>query len=177
MQLRFGSSDYGSGTGNPVGEKPQKQGENPSENVEHPGPAPPKVAQGQSSSSPNKDSNAGQNEKPKPTSSSPTPPTGKREFSTSARRLKESKEPAVEQAYQNKPSKNEVKGAKPKILNENPPSGDQESQDVKEHNEDMKNRAEQAHEQVSNEDADKDKVPASFWKGKEQSTVRVCRPC
>lgn len=164
-QVRFATSDYGSGKGNPAGEKPQKQGENPSENVEHPGPAPPKVAQGKSSSSPNKDSNAGQNENPKPTSSSPTPPTGKREFSTSARQLKESKEPAVEQAKQNEPSKSEVKGAQPKILNANPPSGGEESQEVKEHNEDMKKRAEQAHEQVSNEDAEKDKVPASFWKG------------
>ncbi|KAL6711201.1 hypothetical protein ACN47E_005732 [Coniothyrium glycines] len=165
MQARFATQDYGSGDGNPVGEKPQQQGENPSENIEHPGPPPPKVAQGQSSSSPNKDSNAGQNEKPKPTSSSPTPPTGKREFSTFARRLKEVKEPAVEQAQKNKPSKNEVKGAQPKILNANPPSPEEESQEVKQHNEDMKHRAEQAHEQVSNEDAEKDKVPRSFWKG------------
>lgn len=174
LQVRFATSDYGSGDGNPAGEQPQKQGENLSENVEHPGPPPPKVAQGQSSSSPNKDSNAGQNEGPKPTSSSPTPPTGKREFSTSARQLKESKEPAVQQGKQNEPSKNEVKGAKPKILNASPPSGSEESQEVKEHNEDMKNRAEKAHEQVSNEDADKDKVPASFWKGKALLKHDVC---
>lgn len=170
-QVRFATSDYGSGKGNPAGEKPQQQGENPSENVEHPGPPPPKVAQGQSSSSPNKDSNVGQNDKTKPTSSSPVPPTGKREFSTSAYQLKESKEPAVEQAKQNQPSKSEVKGAKPKILNANPPSGSEQSQEVKEHNEDMKRRAEQAHEQVSNEDAEKDKVPASFWKGKAQQKL------
>jgi hypothetical protein len=29
----------------------------------------------------------------------------------------------------------------------------------------MDNRAEQAHEKVDNEEAEKDKVPASFWKG------------
>jgi hypothetical protein len=165
MQVRFATQDYGSGEGNPAGEKPEKQGANPSENIEHPGPPPPKVAQGKSSSSPDKDSNSGQNEKPKPTSSSPTPPSGKREFSTSARQLKEQKEPAVEQAKQNEPSKSEVKGAKPKILNENPPKGDEQSDDVKSHNKDMENRAEQAYEQVSNEDAEKDKVPDSFWKG------------
>lgn len=170
MQVRFATQDYGSGEGNPAGESPQKQGENPSENLEHPGPPPPKVAQGQSSSSPNKDSNSNQNNTPKPTSSSPAPSTdkgssGKREFSTSARQMKDSKEPAVDQAKQNEPSPNEVKGAKPKILNANPPAAGEEPQDVKEHNEDMNNRAEQAHERVSNEDTEKDKVPQSFWKG------------
>ncbi|RMZ71655.1 conserved serine-rich [Pyrenophora seminiperda CCB06] len=131
---------------------------------------PPKVAQGQSSSSPNKDSNANQNDSPKPTSESPAPSTskgssGKREFSTFARRMKEDKEPAVSQGKHNEPSPSEVKGAKPKILNENPPAAGEESEEVRKHNEDMSNRAEQAHERVSNEDAEKDKVPASFWKG------------
>jgi hypothetical protein len=170
VQVRFATSDYGSGKGNPAGETPEKQGANPSENLEHPGPAPPKVAQGQSSSSPNKDNNSNQNESPKPTSESPAPSSnkgssGKREFSTSARQMKETKEPAVKQGQDNKPSPNEVKGAKPKILNENPPAPGEEPQDVKEHNRDMDNRAEQAHEKVSNEDAEKDKVPGGFWKG------------
>jgi hypothetical protein len=56
QQVRWGTSDYGSGTGNPAGEKPEKQGANPSEGLEHPGPAPPDVAKGKSSSSPNEDS-------------------------------------------------------------------------------------------------------------------------
>jgi hypothetical protein len=168
VQVRFATSDYGSGKGNPAGESPEKQGQNPSENLEHPGPAPPKVAQGQSSSSPNKDGNSNQNESPKPSSESPAPSSnksGKREFSTFARQMKESKEPAVKQGQDNKPSPNEVKGAKPKILNENPPAPEEESEDVKQHNKDMDNRAEQAHEKVDNEEAEKDKVPASFWKG------------
>jgi hypothetical protein len=170
VQVRFATSDYGSGKGNPAGETPEKQGANPSENLEHPGPPPPKVAQGQSSSSPNKDSNTNQNDSPQPTSESPAPSSskgssGKREFSTSARQLKENKEPAVKQGQENEPSPNEVKGAQPKILNENPPSPEEESQDVKEHNKDMDNRAEQAHEKVSNKDAEKDKVPGGFWKG------------
>jgi len=170
VQVRFATQDYGSGEGNPAGESPQKQGENPSENLEHPGPPPPKVAQGQSSSSPNKDSNSNQNDSPKPTSESPAPSTnkgssGKREFSTFARQMKDNKEPTIDQGKHNEPSPNEVKGAQPKILNENPPSAGEESQEVKEHNEDMSNRAEQAHERVSNEDAEKDKVPSGFWKG------------
>ncbi|KAL1799798.1 hypothetical protein ACET3X_000140 [Alternaria dauci] len=168
VQARFATSDYGSGKGNPAGETPEKQGANPSENLEHPGPAPPKVAQGQSSSSPNKDSNSNQNDSPKPTSESPAPSSnksGKREFSTFARQMKENKEPAVKQGQENKPDPNQVKGAKPKILNENPPAPEEESEDVKQHNRDMDNRAEQAHEKVDNKDAEKDKVPASFWKG------------
>ena len=171
MQVRFATQDYGSGQGNPAGESPQKQGQNPSENLEHPGPEPPSVAKGKSSSSPNKDSNANENDSPKPTSGSPAPSSnqgssGQRKFSTWARRMQASKEPAVQQGQQNKPDPSEVKGAKPKILNDNPPAAGEESEDVKKHNKDMSNRAEQAHERVSNEEADKDKVPSSFWKGK-----------
>ncbi|KAG9562803.1 hypothetical protein KCU79_g6138, partial [Aureobasidium melanogenum] len=43
---RFASQDYGSGSGDPKGEKPQEQGANPSADKEHPGPPPPKVGQG-----------------------------------------------------------------------------------------------------------------------------------
>ena len=44
VQTRFASGDYGSGTGDPKGEKPQEQGPNPSEKLEHPGPPPPKTS-------------------------------------------------------------------------------------------------------------------------------------
>jgi hypothetical protein len=53
QQIRWGTTDYGSGSGDPAAEKPEKQGANRSESVEHPGPAAPDVAKGQSSSSPN----------------------------------------------------------------------------------------------------------------------------
>lgn len=180
VQVRFATQDYGSGQGNPVGEAPQKQGENPSENLEHPGPEPPSVAKGKSSSSPNKDSNAGQNDSPQPTSQSPAPSSsngssGQRKFSTWSRRMQDSKEPAVKQGQQNEPDASEVKGAKPKILNENPPAAGNESEEVRKHNEDMSNRAEQAHERVSNEEAKKDKVPVSFWKG--TSLISPCIEC
>lgn len=171
VQVRFGTSDYGSGEGNPAGEKPEKQGQNASENLEHPGPPPPKVAEGKSSSSPNEERSSSSNNatQSSPSSSSSSSskgsPCGKREFSTSARRWADSKEPAVKQGQQNKPSAGEVKDAKPKILKENPPTKENESEDVKQHNEEMDNRAEQAHEKVANEDAGKDKVPDGFWKG------------
>ena len=69
-QVRFATQDYGSGDGNPAGEKPQQQGQNLSEGIEHPGPPPPKVAKGRSSSSPNEDSDSS----PKGSSSSPSAP-------------------------------------------------------------------------------------------------------
>ncbi|OJD39799.1 conserved serine-rich protein [Diplodia corticola] len=57
-----------------------------------------------------------------------------------------------------------VKGAEPKILNENPPS--EQDPEVQQHNKEMEQRAERAETKISNEDAEKDKVPASFWSGK-----------
>ncbi|KAJ4322809.1 hypothetical protein N0V94_002190 [Neodidymelliopsis sp. IMI 364377] len=145
-QVRFATQDYGSGEGNPAGEKPQAQGQNPSENIEHPGPPPPKVAQGKSSSSPNEDSGSS---------------SGKSSSSSSTSK-------SAEQSQSNDgASKTGGGGGKsspqPKILNENPPAAD--SEDVKQHNQEMDQRAEKAHEQVSNEDTEKDKVSKSFWAG------------
>ncbi|KAJ4378092.1 hypothetical protein N0V83_000924 [Neocucurbitaria cava] len=167
LQVRFATGDYGSPEGNPAGEKAQKQGQNASENLEHPGPPPPKVAEGKSSSSPNSDDkSSGDNSSPKSSSSSSSKgsSSGKREFSTSTRRWA-GEEPAVKQGQANKPSKSDQKKAEPKILNENPPAKGEEAEDVKKHNKEMDNRAEQAHEKVANEDAAKDKVPSGFWKG------------
>lgn len=147
-QVRFATQDYGSGEGNPAGEKPQQQGQNPSENIEHPGPPPPKVAQGKSSSSPNEDSS-------KSSSSSQSKPAQQSQSNDGA-----SKTGAGDGKS--------VNGAQPKILNENPPATD--SEDVKQHNEEMDQRAEKAYEQVSNEDAEKDKVSKSFWAGKSNTS-------
>jgi hypothetical protein len=138
-QVRFATQDYGSGDGNPAGEKPQQQGASNSESLEHPGPPPPKVARGKSSSSPNEDS-------------------GSSSTSSSSGKQSQSNDGASKSG-----DGQSVKGARPKILNENPPAT--ESADVKQHNEEMKHRAEKAHEQVSNEDAEQDKVPKSFWAG------------
>jgi len=145
-QVRFATQDYGSGEGNPAGEKPQQQGQNPSESLEHPGPAPPKVAKGQSSSSPNEDSGSSSSK-----SSSSSKPSEQ----------SQSNDGASKTGGGNGKS---VNGAQPKILNANPPAT--ESEEVKEHNKEMDQRAEKAHKQVSNEEAEKDKVPKSFWAGK-----------
>jgi hypothetical protein len=64
---------------------------------------------------------------------------------------------------QKKPKSTE--GLEPKILNESPPTGEEEPADVKHHNEEFKQRAERAHESVSNEDAERDKVSPKFWSG------------
>jgi hypothetical protein len=139
QQVRFATQDYGSGAGNPAGEKPEKQGQNPSEHLEHPGPPPPKVAQGKSSSSPDQDSSSSQGSQQKSSASQSQSNDGA--------------------------SKSSNKGAQPKILNENPPTKEQ-NEDVRKHNEAMEHRTEKAHQQVSNEDAKNDKVPKKFWAGK-----------
>ena len=154
-QVRFATQDYGSGDGNPAGEKPQQQGKNPSEDIEHPGPAPPKVARGQSSSSPNDDSSGSSSDK---SSSSSESKPGQQS---------QSNDGASKTGSGNGKS---VNGAQPKILNETTPAT--ESEDVKQHNEEMEQRAETAHEQVDKEGAEKDKVSKSFWAGKSR---RICR--
>lgn len=50
VNRRLASQDYGSGDGDPKGEKPQQQGKNPSEHLEHPGPPPPSTPGGGSGS-------------------------------------------------------------------------------------------------------------------------------
>lgn len=134
--------DYGSGDGNPAAEKPQQQGKAGREDLEHPGPPPPKV---------------GQNNKTSP--DSPSPSSSKSSSSGSKSSSKKSESGSTDKDVKGK------KGAQPKILNENPPKGKDVPEDVKQHNKEMENRSEKAHEQVSNEDAEKDKVSKSFWKG------------
>ncbi|KAF2267907.1 hypothetical protein CC78DRAFT_576446 [Lojkania enalia] len=136
-QGRYASQDYGSGQGNPAGEKPQHQGKNPSEELEHPGPPPPKVGGAKSLSPDEKEPNKSQ-------ATSNTKSGGSGQSRSGGRSTR-------------------VKGAQPKILNENPPG--EHDQSVREHNEEMDHRAERAHEQVSNKDAEKDKVPAGYWQG------------
>lgn len=127
--------DYGSGEGNPAGENPQQQGKRGREDLEHPGPPAPKVGQGNKSSSSSSQS------------SSSSKSSNKASGSETSKDVKG------------------VKGAQPKILNENPPKGEDAPEAVKQHNREVDERAEKAHEQVSNEDAEKDKVPKSFWSG------------
>lgn len=135
--------DYGSGDGNPAGENPQQQGKRGREDLEHPGPPPPKV---------------GQNNKTSPDASSSQSSSGS-SSSKSSEGNKQSDAAATDKDVKG------VKGAQPKILNENPPSGENAPEDVKQHNREVDQRAERANEQVSNEDTEKDKVSKKFWAG------------
>ena len=141
QQVRFATSDYGSGAGNPAGETPEKQGKNRSEHLEHPGPPPPKVAEGKSSSSPNEDSSSGSSSQQKSS-------------------------PASESQSNDGSSKSSKQGAQPKILNERAPPKEEQSEDVRRHNEEMEQRTEKKNQQASKEDDTKDKVPKEFWAGK-----------
>ena len=131
LQVRFATQDYGSGDGNPAGENPQAQGKNSRGDLEHPGPAPPKVAKNSGEQS--KSASSSQSK----SSGSSSDKASKSEGSSSGNKG--------------------TKGAQPKILNVNPPSGEEQDADVRQHNEEMDSRAEKAHSQVENKDAYKDK--------------------
>ncbi|KAF2473166.1 uncharacterized protein BDR25DRAFT_129351 [Lindgomyces ingoldianus] len=136
IQTRFASQDYGSGAGDPVGEKPQEQGKSKAtENIEHPGPPPPP--------------NVGKSKSPSSNEQSSQSQSSGRSEGKSGGGVRGSNK--------------EVKGSQPKILNESPPGKYDEG--VRQHNEEMDQRAERAHEQISNEDAQKGKVPPGFWAG------------
>jgi hypothetical protein len=160
VQRRFASQGYGDGEGSPVGGKPQDQGANPSADKEHPGPPPPKAGEG-SGSSPTKGTADGHS---KPKQDITGSNTQKRSFSTLRSMW-------ADQKQESKPR--DTKGLKPTILNESPPAKEDESEDVKKHNEDMANRHEKAHEQIKNEDAEKDKVGPGFWTG---MLILICVP-
>ncbi|KAF4547093.1 Hypothetical protein D9617_59g026320 [Elsinoe fawcettii] len=151
---RFASSDYGSPTGGPISENPKDQGPNPSADKEHPGPPPPKVGQNTGASGTKKGAD-GHNSPNAQSDVRPSvgnePTQGKKSFSTMTVRRAEATQ-----------TKN---GAQPKILSESPPLDSEAAEDVKRHNAEMENRAERAAEGVSSNDAQKDKVPKSFWKG------------
>ncbi|ORX97237.1 hypothetical protein BCR34DRAFT_524424 [Clohesyomyces aquaticus] len=142
IQMRFASSDYGSGSGDPKGETPQEQGKsNATEDLEHPGPKAPNVGQDQPAS--------GEQSSYSQSSSDNSKSGGGENSNSSAEKSKSSGDGKS------------VKGSKPKILNESPPA--EPSEDVKQHNREMDNRADKAHEKIPNEGGDK--VAPSYWKG------------
>jgi hypothetical protein len=159
-QVRFATQDYGSGEGNPAGESPEKQGKNPSEHIEHPGPPAPKVAQGKS---PSPDESGSSSSDSQGTGESGVGPGG------SGGKTGTAGGDGASEAGNDAGSK--VNGAQPKILNENPPGEQDES--VRQHNAEMEQRAEKAYEQVSNEDAKKDKAPPGFWSGEFEAAISL----
>lgn len=131
----YASQDYGSGTGDPKGEDPLNQGPNPSADVEHPGPPPPSAGQG-SGSGPTKGTSGGHNSGDSP--SAPGSGQGQKNDGGSG---------------------SSGKGAQPKILRDTLPA--EPDEDVKQHNREMSQRADRAHEKAE----DNVKVPKGYWSG------------
>lgn len=119
------SSSYGGGEGDPKGENPQKQGSNPSADLEHPGPPPPKAGQG-TGGGPTKAHGGGQNTQENESSSG--------------------------QSKGSSGSSGGVSGSsQPKILGEN---NFEHSEDVRAHNEDMKKRHDRPVEHAEDDGSD-----------------------
>lgn len=148
--VRWATQDYGSGKGDPKGEKPQDQGANPSADKEHPGAPPPKEGHG-SGGSPTKGTSDGHN------TGSAKQAQQKRQFST----LLYFRQYSTEREMMATDRPKSTKGLKPKIHNEQAPKDHEQSEDVKEHNQDMEERSDRAHEQIQG----KEKVDPKFWSG------------
>ncbi|KAK7177564.1 hypothetical protein PSPO01_16390 [Paraphaeosphaeria sporulosa] len=145
VQARLAHQDYGSGKGNPASEKPQLQGKTPRENLECPGSPPPKVAHSQWSHSPN----ATQYPPSSGRSPSQTSPSSSEESNKSAVSRGQQSRPndgATKQGSRNEEDEQSIKGAQSKIQDDNPPTGNR-NEDVRQHNAEMEQRAERAHEQ------------------------------
>jgi hypothetical protein len=147
--VRWATQDYGSGQGNPKGEKSQDQGANPSADKEHPGAPPPKEGEG-SGGSPTKGTSDGHN-----TGSAKQAQPQKRGYSTM-------RQFSTGNSLWAKGKPKSTDGLKPKILDESPPSKGEESSEVKKHNEEMEGRSDRAHEQI---DGNKEEVDPQFWSG------------
>jgi len=130
FQTRLATQDYGSGDGNPVGETPQNQGKNAAtRSVEHPGADAPNTGSSSSSSSKGEATES---------QSSNTPSSSK-----------DGGNEAGDSGVGNQQKKKETKGAQPKIHSQNKP--DTESEDVKKHNEEMRNRHDKPKQQIPEE--------------------------
>lgn len=145
---RWGTSDYGSGNGDPKGEKPQDQGANPSADMEHPGAPPPKEGEG-SGSSPTKGTSEGHN-------------TG------SAKQAQQKRQFSTMRVLQSKDKPKSTEGLKPKILDESAPKEGEQGEDVKKHNKEMEGRSDRAKEQIAGEEP----VDSKFWSGEFSSADR-----
>nr|POF18514.1 hypothetical protein CFP56_63058 [Quercus suber] len=147
QQQRFATQDYGSGAGNPAGEKPQDQGKSQiSRDLEHPGPEAPSTGQKGSSSSSNGNGNQGQKDE---------------QIKTKSNRQQEQEQ----LAEKNKQGSDGKGGPQPKILNDAPPKEGEGSAEVQKHNKEMDQRAAESDGNVRDQDTQKDKVGKQFWKG------------
>lgn len=137
---------YGDGEGDPKGEKPQKQGTSPAtSDLEHPGPPPPDVGKDSGSTPTKASADKGHHGEEKGGSKGES--AGKGESKSGGEQMDE--------GMTDRGPKN---GAQPK-LNTEPPKG-QDSKEVREHNEEVKNRSGKIHE-----DGKGEKVEKGYWKG------------
>lgn len=130
----YAHQSYGGGEGDPKGENPQDQGSNPSAEKEHPGPPAPTEGQG-SGGGPTKANEHNKNDNASSPDRGSHGGGNKRAASSS--------------------------GAQPKILNVGVP--DEQSEEVKQHNEEMANRYDRAGTQVGDQE---EKVGKGYWSGK-----------
>lgn len=193
-QRRLAHGDYGSGDGNPAGEKPQDQGPNPSEHLEHPGPPPPDVGKGtggantKPSSSSKSDSNSGSSggggkeasgkssdgaeSESKSDSSSSSSSSTTQSSSSSSSSSKGTQGSGYD--HSDTAGKAAVKsGAQPKFNLEPPKDVDQE--DVKRHNDEVDQRKAKAHDYGGDVG---DEVGKGFWSGEFECVFGlVCLVC
>lgn len=151
IQARFATQDYGSGKGDPAGEKPQEQTKNPMSHLEHPGPEAPNVGGGKSSSSTSSSpsSSASSNSKPKDSGSQSGIESGVEVNKKPAGEGKEKIKDDGKGGHSVDGVKTEgggKKGARPKILDDAPP--EKESESTRKHNEEMESRKDRPHEKV-----------------------------
>ena len=142
---QFANGGYSDDTGHPKVEEPNKQGPNPSADIEH--------LRSPLSTTSTKGHNTSQNQWDQ-----------KKSFSTLvSRQFNIGPAHFADGGKGSKPKS--TKGLAPKILNKGPPPGDKASEDVKKHNEELEHRAERVHERFPNEDDEKDKAGKEFWTG------------
>ena len=93
----------------------------------------------------------------------PPPPStaGKSEQGSQQQQGQGQQQPKSDNSGNNKGTQ----AAQPKILNESPPQGEHAPDDVRQHNEEVDRRAEQASSKVRDEDIEKDKVGKDYWRG------------
>ena len=151
----YASQDYGSGQGDPKGENPQEQGSNPSADIEHPGPPPPTAGQG-SGSGPTKGTSGGHNSGKSPSA----PGSG---GSQTGNQTQTQSQGSGSASGSGSGSGKTGKGAQPKILRDSQPA--EPDEDVKQHNWELSQRADRAHEKLDDDGAEKEKVPKGYWSG------------
>lgn len=150
----YAQQSYGGADDDPKGGDPQKQGSNPSADLEHPGPPPPDVGKG-TGGGPTKAGSGGHNTQQNESSSGSGSGSGsgsKGEVSSGGKKASN--------------------GAQPKIHSSKVPEDHEESEDVKQHNKEMDNRR-LGGAQNKQDDGGKHDVGKGFWSG-ETGPIFTC---